>query len=76
MISILNFILRVIYYIVSIFVVVFMSFGLYEHIMGPEDAKALLKKYNIPLSYKGVLLVGFCSIAFFIVLGIILQKWK
>lgn len=37
----------------------FALFGIYELIMGPEDAKRLLKKLHIPLSYNQVLIIGF-----------------
>lgn len=52
-------------------VVIFCLFGLYEYIMGPKDAERLLKKLNIPLSYKKVLVVGFICVGLTIILFIV-----
>ena len=55
--------LAVVIDVVSFFIVVmFGIFGLYEQVMGPEDAKKLLKKYKIPLSYNMILRIGFGAI--------------
>ena len=52
-------------------VVAFCLFGLYEYIMGPIDAKKLIQKLNVPLSYNKVLLVGFICVGLTIVLFIV-----
>lgn len=43
----------------------FLVFGLYEQLMGPEDAKQLLKRLKIPLRYKWVLIIAFADMAIF-----------
>ena len=43
----------------------FLVLGLYEQLNGPEDAKQLLKRIKIPLSYKWVLIIGFADTAIF-----------
>ncbi len=43
----------------------FLVFGLYEELNGPEDAKQLLKRLKIPLSYKWVLIIAFADMAIF-----------
>ena len=47
--------------------ILFAIFGIYEQIMGPADAAKLLKKFNIPLSYKQVLIIGFTCLALTII---------
>ena len=55
--------LAVVIDVVSFFIVVmFGIFGLYEQVMGPEDAKKLLKKFKSPLSYNMILRIGFGAI--------------
>lgn len=45
--------------IVFLITVLFLIFGFYEELMGPEDAKKLLKKMHIPFRYPIILIVGF-----------------
>ena len=45
----------------------FFTFGVYEVIMGPDDAKKMLNKLHIPLSYKQILIIGFISLAVFFI---------
>jgi hypothetical protein len=52
-------------------VIVFGLFGLYEQIMGPADAERLLKRLNIPWSYKKVLIAGFICVGLTIGLFIV-----
>ena len=54
--------------------VLFGIFGIYEDIMGPDDAKRLLKKMNIPLSYKQVLIIGFASLTIMFIAWILRDK--
>lgn len=58
----------------SVCVLAFILFGLYEHFMGPEDAKKLLKKLKLPLSYDKVLTIGFISVAVMFISSIMLKK--
>lgn len=54
--------------------VLFGLFGIYEQIMGPADAKKLLKKLHIPLSYSQTLVVGFVSLVLMIAFYILRAK--
>ena len=54
--------------------VLFAIFGVYEQIMGPEDAEKLLKKLHIPLSYNQALIIGFVCLALMIVSYILRAK--
>lgn len=54
--------------------ILFAIFGIYEQIMGPADAAKLLKKLNIPLSYKQVLIIGFTCIALTIITYLVRAK--
>lgn len=51
--------------------VVFGIFGIYEQIMGPSDAKKLLNRLKIPLSYNQTLLIGFICVVVMIISYII-----
>ena len=53
-------ILNVIFFAV---IALLVPFSIYEQIMGPADAKKLLKKLHIPLSYNQVLIIWFVCIA-------------
>jgi len=57
----INVTLLIINIISFVITVLFGVFGIYEQIMGPADAKKLLKKLHIPLSYKQVLIIGFIN---------------
>lgn len=61
----LRLILLVVRAVSFVVLLVFLVFGLYEQLMGPEDAKQLLKRLKIPLSYKCVLIIGFADSAIF-----------
>ena len=52
----------------------FVIFGIYELIMGPGDAKKLLKKLHIPLIYNQVLIIGFASLILAIAGYILIAK--
>ena len=54
--------------------VLFAIFGIYEQIMGPAGAEALLKKLRIPLTYNQVLIIGFVCIVLMIVTYILKAK--
>lgn len=54
--------------------ILFAIFGIYEQIMGPADAAKLLKKLNIPLSYKQVLIIGFTCLALTIITYLVRAK--
>jgi len=58
----------------SFFVIILGVFGVYEQIMGPDDAEKLLRKLRIPLSYKQVLIIWFAGLFFMIVVYIIWAK--
>ena len=72
--SALNTILLIIIIIVSaICTVPFLLFGIIEFFQGPEDTKKLLKKWNLPWSYKRILVVGFICYAILLI-ATLLQK--
>lgn len=43
----------------AICVLPFILFGIVEYFQGPEDTKKLLEKWNVPWSYKSILIMGF-----------------
>lgn len=49
-------------------------FGIFEQIAGAGCAKRLLKKFNIPLSYNQIFLIGIISIALVIITYILRRK--
>lgn len=49
-------------------------FGIYEQIMGPADAKKLLKKLHIPLSYNQALVIWFVCLVVLIVIYFLRAK--
>lgn len=55
----INIILLIINIISLVLSVLFAMFGVYEQIMGPEDAEKLLRKLRIPIGYKQTLFWGF-----------------
>lgn len=59
----LNTILLIIIIISAICTAPFLLFLIVEFFQGPEDTKKLLKKWNIPWSYKRILVVGFICFA-------------
>ena len=63
--SFLNMFLIITKIVSMIIFIVFVPFGIYEYIMGPEDLKKLLKKLNIPLTYNQFLIIGFICVAVF-----------
>ena len=75
MINFLNIFLHVISiisFICAIFITV--TFGVVDYLFGPEDAKKLLEKFNIPLSYNQVLIVGFLCLVIMAVSYIVRKK--
>ena len=56
----------------------FMIFYIYEQISGTDNAKQLLKKLHIPLSYKTVFIIGYVSFLYtligFLGLSILFEK--
>ena len=74
MILVIRFFLRFIIIVCLIIAILFAVLGLYEHIMGPEETKKLLKKLKIPWSYSLILLVGFISLIILIILYIVSTK--
>lgn len=58
--------------------VAFMIFYIYEQIRGTDNAKQLLKKLHIPLSYKTVLIIGYVCLLYtligFLGLSILFEK--
>ncbi len=63
MMDFVNAILLIINIISSVIIVLLGIFGIYEQIMGPNDAKKLLKDLHIPLSYNQVLILLFICLA-------------
>lgn len=66
--------LGVINVIFLILTMIFIVYGIYEQIMGPAGAEALLKKLRIPLTYNQVLIIGFVCIVLMIVTYILKAK--
>ena len=66
--------LGVINVIFLILTMIFIVYGIYEQIMGPAAAEALLKKLRIPLTYNQVLIIGFVCIVLMIVTYILKAK--
>ena len=64
--DIINIILVIVNVITFIITILFSIFGIYEQIMGPADAKKLLKKLKLPLSYNQVLIIGFACLVLMI----------
>lgn len=65
--NIIKMILMFINGVTSFGVVVFLVFGIYEAIMGPQDAEKLLKKLKIEISYRQVLVIGLSCVAIMVV---------
>ncbi len=60
--------------ILSLIVLIpFFVFGVYEAIIGPDDAKKMLKKIHFPLSYKQILIIGFISLAIFLINNLFME---
>ena len=74
MTMLVNIALPVVIIISFVTTILFAIFGIYEQIMGPADAKKLLKKLHIPLSYNQVLIIGFISLVLMIISNILLAK--
>lgn len=70
--------MKVILFIVNIsffvITVLFAILGLYEQIMGIANAKKLLQKLHIPLSYKQTLIIGCASILLMFITFILREK--
>ena len=69
-----NIALPVVIIISFVTTILFAIFGIYEQIMGPADAKKLLKELHIPLSYNQVLIIGFISLVLMIISNILFAK--
>ena len=54
--------------------VLFGIFGIYEQIMGPANAEKLLKRLNIPLNYRQVLIIGFVSLVIMFIVYVLREK--
>ena len=54
--------------------VVFVAYGLFEQIVGRGYVERLLKKFNIPLSYSQIFLIGIVSIVLVIITYILRMK--
>lgn len=74
MIGFINTILLIVNIISFIIIVLFTPFGIYEQIMGPADAKKLLKKLHIPLSYNQAIIIGFVCLTLMIISYILRAK--
>lgn len=70
----INIILLIVNIISFCATVLFAIFGIYEQIMGPTDAEKLLKKFQVPLSYNQVLIIGFVCIVLLIISYILRAK--
>ena len=44
-------------------VLLFILFGVFEYIAGPEKTKEVLAKIHFPLNYRAILFVGFSCLA-------------
>lgn len=67
MISFMDTVLLIVSIISTIITVPFALFGIYEFIMGSDDARRLLRELHIPLSYKQTLVIGFVNLAIMII---------
>ena len=74
MTMLVNIALPVVIIISFVTTILFAIFGIYEQIMGPADAKKLLKELHIPLSYNQVLIIGFISLVLMIISNILFAK--
>ena len=54
--------------------VLFGIFGIYDQIMGPANAEKLLKRLNIPLNYRQVLIIGFVSLVIMFIVYVLREK--
>lgn len=54
--------------------ILFGVFGIYEQLMGPEDAQKLLDKMRIPVKYKHMLIVGFTCLLIMCITRILLYN--
>lgn len=63
MMAFVNAVLLIINIISSIIIILILIFGIYEQIVGLDDAKKLLKDLHIPLSYNQVLVLLFVCFA-------------
>lgn len=63
----LKYILLGINIIAAVGVITLGLFGIYEHIMGPLEAKKLLKKLNIPWSYDSIMVAWFICLVVMII---------
>lgn len=67
MTAFVNIVLLIVNIISFVITALFGVFGIYEQIMGPADAKKLLKKLHIPLSYNQTLIIWFVCLALLII---------
>lgn len=74
MINFFKIFLLVINIISFICVLVFLIFGVYEYLNGPEEAAKWLKRLNFPWSYNRVMFIGFTCMAIMFISYIVRKK--
>ena len=74
MIKFINAVLLIINIISCVVAALVGIFGIIEQIVGAGCAERLLKKFNIPLSYRQIFFIGLVSVALMIITYILRRK--
>lgn len=74
MIDLVKTILSIIITILSVFLALFIIWGIYDEIMGPKYSKRFLKKIKFPLSYNWTVVAGLLCGLVISILSIIRSK--